>query len=207
MSGKQVYVNLRSGESLILRTFNTPLSQKPESILAEPVAYTDTIDISNLPWELSFAESAPKVEKTFMLNGLQTWETLDDDSVKTTMGTGVYTTTIKIDKKQALKHWTIDLGDVRESARVYINGEYIGCAWSVPYSMEIGNKFHKGKNEIRIEVTNLPANRIADMDRRGDKWRIMEEINVVDLNYKKTTYENWQPMPSGLNSAVRLLGR
>ena len=112
-----------------------------------------------------------------------------------------------IDKKQALKHWTIDLGDVRESARVYINGEYIGCAWSVPYSMEIGNKFHKGKNEIRIEVTNLPANRIADMDRRGDIWRIMEEINVVDLNYKKTTYENWQPMPSGLNSAVRLLGR
>ena len=32
----------------------------------------------------------------------------------------------------------------------------------------------------------------------------MEEINVVDLNYNKTTYENWAPVPSGLNSTVRL---
>ena len=63
----------------------------------------------------------------------------------------------------------------------------------------------KGKNEIRIEVTNLPANRIADLDRKGVKWRKMEEINVVDLNYKNTTYEGWAPMPSGLNSYVKLL--
>jgi hypothetical protein len=62
-----------------------------------------------------------------------------------------------------------------------------------------------GKNTIRIEVTNLPANRIADLDRKGVKWRKMEEINVVDINYKKTLYDNWEPMPSGLNSQVRLL--
>ena len=33
----------------------------------------------------------------------------------------------------------------------------------------------------------------------------MKEINIVDINYKKTTYENWAPMPSGLNSHVRLV--
>jgi hypothetical protein len=32
----------------------------------------------------------------------------------------------------------------------------------------------------------------------------MKEINVVDINYKKTTYEGWAPMKSGLNSEVRL---
>ena len=205
--GGQVYVNLRSGQSMILQTYNTPITSKPTNTLGEPEVYTDTIDISGLPWQLSFSESAPKVDKTFNLNRLQTWENLDDDSVKVTMGTGVYSTILKINKKQALKHWTIDLGDVRESARVYINGEFIGCSWSVPFTMDLGTKLHKGKNEIRIEVTNLPANRIADMDRRGDKWRIMEEINVVDLNYKKTTYENWAPVPSGLNPTVRLLGK
>ena len=62
-----------------------------------------------------------------------------------------------------------------------------------------------GDNELRIEVTNLPANRIADLDRRGVKWRKMEEINVVDINYKKTTYEGWSPVPSGLNSEVKLI--
>ena len=62
-----------------------------------------------------------------------------------------------------------------------------------------------GMNELRIEVTNLPANLIADYDRRGVPWRKMEEINVVDINYKKTTYDGWEPMPSGLNSGVKLM--
>ena len=33
----------------------------------------------------------------------------------------------------------------------------------------------------------------------------MEEINVVDINYKKTTYDSWSPVPSGLNSKVKLI--
>jgi hypothetical protein len=35
----------------------------------------------------------------------------------------------------------------------------------------------------------------------------MEEINVVDINYKRTTYDTWEPVPSGLNSEVRLIRR
>jgi len=33
----------------------------------------------------------------------------------------------------------------------------------------------------------------------------MEEINVVDINYNRTTYDSWESVPSGLNSEVRLL--
>lgn len=150
-------------------------------------------------------ESAPKVERTFTLPTAQTWEGLDDDSVKVTMGTGVYTTTIKLDKKQAARKWEIDLGDVRESARVYINGKYIGCAWAVPFVLDCKDALKKGKNEIRIEVTNLPANRIAWMDRQGVEWRKFKEINVVDINYKKTKYNDWVPVPSGLNSEIKLI--
>ena len=121
------------------------------------------------------------------------------------MGTGIYTTTITLNKSQAEKQWQIDLGDVRESARVYINDTYIGCAWAVPYILGCGKTLRKGENIIRIEVTNLPANRIADYDRKNIPWRKMKEINVVDINYKKTTYENWSPMKSGLNSQVHLI--
>ena len=145
--------------------------------------------------------------KRFALDKLQTWETLDDDSVKVTMGTGIYTTRLKLsanDLKDA-QSWTIDLGDVRESARVYINGQFIGCAWAVPFVLDCRNTLRKGNNDIRIEVTNLPANRIADLDRKGVKWRKMEEINVVDINYKKTTYDKWEPVKSGLNSEVKLI--
>lgn len=121
------------------------------------------------------------------------------------MGTGVYTTTIKLSKKQAARKWEIDLGDVRESARVYINGKYIGCAWAVPFVLDCKDALKKGKNEIRIEVTNLPANRIAWMDRQGVEWRKFKEINVVDINYKKTKYNDWVPVPSGLNSEIKLI--
>ena len=120
------------------------------------------------------------------------------------VGTGVYTTTFQMTKQQAREHWMINLGDVRESARVYINGQFIGCAWAVPFILDCRNTLKKGKNELRVEVTNLPANRISGMDRRTIPWRKMKEINVVDINYKKTTYESWQPVKSGLNGVVRL---
>ena len=198
----KVHLSLRSGESIIVQTRNEQLAVSKKQI-ANSQEYT-----LNGPWKLSFTEEAPRVGKSFALDKLQTWETLDNDSVKVTMGTGVYTTTLKL-KKDDLKDahsWQIDLGDVRESARVYINGQFIGCAWAVPFVLDIKNNVLKsGKNDIRIEVTNLPANRIADLDRRGVKWRKMEEINVVDINYKKTTYDKWEPVKSGLNSEVKLI--
>jgi hypothetical protein len=86
-----------------------------------------------------------------------------------------------------------------------VNGEYAGTAWAVPFRLSIGRLLKSGVNTIEVEVTNLPANRIAEMDRRGEKWRIFNEINVVNLKYQRDPYSNWEPMPSGLNGAVRLI--
>ncbi len=209
ISGDSIDICLRSGESMILQTYDSQLSEKaiPEkTIIAERISKPTTITL-NGPWSLSFIEEAPRVDKTFQLERLQTWETLGNDSANVTMGTGVYTTHIKLTKRDLTGQWQIDLGDVRESARVYINGQFIGCAWSVPFVLNCNNTLKAGDNEIRIEVTNLPANRIADLDRSGVKWRKMEEINVVDINYRRTTYEEWAPVASGLNSDVRLIRR
>ena len=211
-------ITLRSGESMILQTYDEPWRCSNLQTSASSINFTlkhamtphvankpkpDTIRIEG-PWTLSFVEEAPRVDKTYRLNTPQTWETLDEQT-KVTMGTGVYTAKFKISKKDEPKGaWMIDLGDVRESARVYINGLFIGCAWSAPFILDTKQTLKAGVNEIRIEVTNLPANRIAELDRQGVKWRKMEEINMVDINYKKTTYDEWEPMPSGLNSEVRL---
>ena len=194
----KVVINLRSGESRILQT-----SSSPVTYAAVKPQHTEQTITLNGRWTLSFVEEAPKVSQTFHLEKPQTWETLSKEAA-ITMGTGVYTTTFTLTKRQARQHWMIDLGDVRESARVYINGKFVGCAWAVPFILDCRNTLKKGKNELRIEVTNLPANRISDMDRRGISWRKMKEINVVDINYKKTTYETWQPMKSGLNGEIKL---
>ena len=205
ITNDSVDIHLRSGESMILQTYDNSL-EMPKMTNIPKIAYTASIPLTS-PWTLSFTEESPKVKNTFSLDTLKSWETLDDDSAKVTMGTGIYTTHIKLSKADAQKQWQIDLGDVRESARVYINGQFIGCAWCVPFILDCKNTLKRGNNEIRIEVTNLPANRIAYLDRQGVKWRKMEEINVVDINYKRTTYENWDPVPSGLNSQVRLIGK
>ena len=204
-------INLKSGESRILLSAqkeSAPWLQDKKLRLTKTEPQTidkgESIDLTANTWKLSFTEEAPKVEETFSLQGLKTWESLSDKA-QVTMGTGVYETTFKLSKEQAKKQWSIDLGDVRESARVYINGRYIGCAWAVPYILHCKDALSKGKNTIRIEVTNLPANRIAALDREGVKWRKMKEINVVDINYKKTTYDKWEPVPSGLNSTVKLV--
>ena len=205
VSDGKVLVNLRSGESCILVV--SPKAKAASSAPTLPQNSETTHLPASIPlrgpWTLAFTEEAPKVNQTFKLDKLQTWETLSPEAT-VTMGTGIYTTTFRLTKQQAKQHWLLDLGDVRESARVYINGQFIGCAWAVPFVLDCRNTLKKGKNELRIEVTNLPANRISDMDRRGIPWRKMKEINVVDINYKKTTYETWQPMKSGLNGDIKL---
>ncbi len=218
-NGDGVRITLRSGESMILFADSTVKKVLPDlnKMLSREKAGS-SVDI-NSGWKLSFMEESPKVSGTFNIDKLQTWETLDNDSAKVTMGTGVYETTFSIGgnahgvykkvRKPVVKKlqgtWAIDLGDVRESARVYINNQFVGCAWSVPYVLKFdGSLLNEGKNVIRIEVTNLPANRIASLDRNGVEWRKFEEINVVDIKYKKTKYDGWAPVPSGLNSSVRV---
>ncbi len=219
LDGEGLRIRLRSGESRFLKTSDDLTPQPYTHCLhnskrqmkgndkktgKKDMKTPAEIDLTHRPWSLHFIESAPAVNRTFRLDSLQTWETLDDDSVRVTMGTGVYTTTFRLTKKEAQQHWRIHLGDVRESARVYINGTFIGCAWAVPFTLDCGDALRRGDNELRIEVTNLPANRIAHLDRQGVEWRRFKEINFVDINYKKTTYEKWPPMPSGLNSTVTL---
>ena len=204
----KVLVNLRSGESRILVV--SPVAEAVSSALTFPRNTETTHQPTSIalagPWTLTFTEEAPKVNQTFKLDKLQTWETLSPEAA-VTMGTGIYTTTFRLTKQQAKQRWLLDLGDVRESARVYLNGQFLGCAWAVPYILDCRNALKKGRNELRIEVTNLPANRISDLDRKGVQWRKMKEINVVNINYQKTTYADWTPMPSGLNSEVKLILR
>lgn len=200
VTAKGVKMNLRSGESMILQTYDHALT---DNRVERKTSLGEAKQL-NGKWTLSFVESAPKVAKTFDLPTLTTWEALDDDSVKVTMGTGAYTTYVNLTKDEAKSNWAIDLGDVRESARVYVNDSLIGCAWSVPFVLDCKNQLKAGSNKICIEVTNLPANRIADLDRRGVKWRKFKEINMVGLNYKKGTYADWKPVKSGLNSPVTL---
>ena len=219
--GNKVRIQLASGESVILRTFN----QNSQELFADYLYYNkeqfvqrDASHATTLcNWTLSFPKAAPKaITETFSFTHPVSWTTLNNEALNTTMATGLYATTFKLKditkaNKQLLKeygndvHYILDLGDVRESARVVLNGQEVATLFAVPFRCDVTKYLKKGINTLQVYVTNLPANRIAKMDKDGVVWRKFKEINVVDLNYKKNLYDTWAPVPSGLNSDVKLI--
>lgn len=200
---RKVMMRFRSGESRVLQTYNHTIDLPAASA---PAAPDYIIDLTPQKWTLEFIESTPAPEGKITLDCLRPWTALGDSVLNELMGTGVYTTTFRLYNNDLKGNWTIDLGDLRESARVFVNGKEVGTAWAVPFTLAIpDNLLRKGENELRIEVTNTPANRIAALDRAGVPWRKFKEINIVDVNYKKTGYGDREVMPSGLNSTVRLI--
>jgi hypothetical protein len=55
-----------------------------------------------------------------------------------------------------------------------------------------------------VEVTNVAANRIRDLDRRGVRWRIFKDINFVNINYRPFDASDWPIRAAGLLGPVTL---
>jgi hypothetical protein len=196
-----VRLQVKSGESIIVK-----LSNKKET--AVPYRYTqpagEAINLQNNDWELQFTDGGPQRPATKKMTGIQPWTAFTDDSTTQSFsGTGVYTTTFTIKNKSA--DYILQLEKLYESARVVINGKDAGLIWSLPYELKVGEYLKEGNNTISIEVRNLMANRIRDMDRKGEVWRNYHEINFVNINYKNFDATSWKVQASGLEGAVRLI--
>lgn len=202
VNGKtQVYLQLASGQSIFIKTFDKLIDNIPSWHYIETSGCPIVLDNG---WQMKFVESEPAVNKEFSLEKLGSWTTLDDDTLKINMGTARYSANVDVPAGEH-RDWLLDLGDVRESARVRINGQEVAVLWSVPYRTTVGEYLHSGKNLIEVDVTNLPANRIADYDRRKVDWRIFKEINFVKQDYQKGDFSTWSPVSSGLLGPVRLI--
>lgn len=196
-----VRLQLASGESMILKTFaNTDVE-------ADAWAYytPQTVSLSiDGGWTLSFPESEPAINGIYNIGTLGSWTEENIPNVAINMGAGLYRVEFDLPAMNPTE-WMLDLGDVRESARVRINGREVATLFAVPFRTLVGQYLKPGKNVLEVEVTNLPANRIAEYDRQGIKWRKFKDINVVGINYKKGDYARWDVVPSGLLGPVKLV--
>lgn len=195
-----VRVQMQSGEALILRTVNETI---PE---LAPWQYLEAAGqplVINGEWLLEFTEGGPEMPAAQHLDKLVSWTELPDQKGEAFSGSGLYTTTFKLPSKPA-GEYILDLGKVSESARVWINNQEVGLLWSIPFQTRVGQYLKEGENTIQIEVTNLMANRIRDMDKKGIEWRKYHEINFVNIDYKPFDASVWKPMPSGLLGPVTI---
>lgn len=197
----EVLLQVLPGQSLLLKTF-------PTGIDAEEWSYYDRQDPVEIDkgWSIAFIDSQPAIEEVFETDTITAWTNLPIDAAKVNMGTASYKVEFELPQNAEADEWLLDLGDLRESAVVKVNGKNAGKVWSVPFTLEVGKFLIPGTNSLEIEVTNLPANLIADYDRHGKKWKIFKDANIASVIGKKIVdYSDWETIPSGLNSKVTLI--
>ena len=200
----KVWLSLKSGQSVILQTYDSPVTVSGD--VAAGVS-APAIEMAALPIDGFFAFTFDSEQPQMMsrIDRPQTWENFGEQGASF-MGTGSYEAKFTVTRQQlqtATAGFRLDLGDVRESARVWLNDVFLGCAWAVPFVLDCKDAIREGENKLWIEVTNLPANRIRQMDIDGQEWRIFEDINMSNIS--TASYAGWDLVPSGLNSKVSLI--
>jgi hypothetical protein len=156
-------------------------------------------------WTVRFVKGGPRLPAARTIERLASWTGLGGDDVNWFSGTAEYTVTFPR-PQGAADAWQLDLGRVHDSARVRLNGRDLGTL--------LGPTFLPAQltasNVLNVSVTNLTANRIADLDRRGVSWKKFYNVNVAArLAENRTpdglfTAAGWEPLDSGLVGPVTL---
>ncbi|WP_202915900.1 glycosyl hydrolase [Pontibacter pamirensis] len=199
-SKTNVRVQMKPGEALILRATS---GQAPGMMAWQYLENVGSpIEVKG-DWALQFTQGGPELPADQKLSQLKSWTELGDKKAEAFSGTGEYTTTFDLPAKNA-EEYVLNLGKVNESARVWINGQEVGILGSIPFQARVGQYLKPGKNTLKVEVANLMANRIRDMDQKKIEWRKYHEINFVNIDYKPFDASVWKPMPSGLLGPVTI---
>ena len=201
--GLEVYLNLEPGETVLLSTSDIRFK-------GDAYPYYETagkpIDLAQ-GWTLNFVKGGPQLPPTVQMDTLRSWTLLKDETYQSFSGTACYENIIP--EMPATECIKLDLGDLAESATVYLNGEYIGTVLKAPYELYISSTRFKGNDTLQVYVSNLMANRIADMDRKKIFWKRFYNVNIAARrpeNRKEGIFNasDWKPKPSGLFGPVTL---
>lgn len=196
----QVYLQLEAGETAILCA-DTKTVQGPAWPYMNPSG--EPVVLSG-EWAVEFIDGGPVLPAPYKMKDLVSWTSAPDVKAQAFAGTARYTLRFRAPQGTA-DDWLLDLGDVRESARVRLNGKEVGSLIAIPFRTRVGEFLKPGGNTLEIEVTNLSANRIRDLELRKVDWKIMKDANIVNVNYLKLEPDTWPLEPSGLLGPVKLI--
>ena len=194
-----VHLQLPAGASVILRAWAKLEPPAPAwnywETSGQPVEITG-------PWNVTFIDGGPTLPAGFQTASLTSWTTFPDPNTQAFAGTARYETTFDAPTADGTSCY-LDLGDVRQSARVRLNGQDYGTLIVPPYRVLV-NRLKPTANHLEVEVTSVSANRIRDLDRRHVPWKTFHDINLVDLNYKPFDASHWPLTACGLLGPVTL---
>jgi hypothetical protein len=124
-------------------------------------------------WEVAFDPKWGGPEK-ITFDTLQDWTARSESGIKYYSGIATYRKTINLTEAPKGK-MVLDLGVVRDMARVRLNGQDLGVVWCAPWRMEVTGAIKAGDNQLEIEVVNRWANRLI-----GDKQPADANVRTVE---------------------------
>ena len=151
------------------------------------------------PWEVSFDSKWGGPEK-ITFDSLDDWSRRPETGIKHYSGTAKYRKlfTVPAGSLMAGKKYFLDLGLVKNLARVRLNGSDLGVAWCYPWRLDATGVLRDGDNRLEIEVANLWPNRL-----------IRDAGLPPEQRLTWTTHNPYKPdsplLPSGLLGPVTLL--
>ena len=206
----EVYLQQAPGESFFIKTLTTHTVAGSSARLTHPASASIMLDGE---WHVTAVRGGLELPPSFTTRGYSSWTTQGGEWERFG-GTARYETEFTLPGSAGVPpasvanakadDWLLDLGDVRETARVFVNGHEIDLLWSLPLRTKIGRFLQPGKNTLALEITNLAANRIRDLDRRKVAWKNFYEINFVNIFYRPFNAADWPLQPSGLLGPVML---
>lgn len=202
-TGTQIYLQLKPGQSCMLTcTSEKSNAAKWEYIQADE---TNKLEIKG-EWLLKPIQGAPEIPEAVTLQHLGSWTDLKG-KYETFSGKAVYSVSFEVPSKliSSANGFLLDLGVVRETAKVKINGKELGLNWCLPNQIVVPEGVIQEKNIMEIEVANLSFNRVIQLDRDGGNWKNYHEINFVNIRYQPYDASDKKPEDSGLISNVYLI--
>lgn len=197
----QIKIQLDAGESIIARvgSCDETAAWQYRSPQLETIAFPNA-------WHVEFMEGGKDLPAAYDSPKAQAWTLQTGDAYQTFAGTAAYSTTFSLNSVG--KNYLLDLGNVGDSADVFLNDKKVASLWSRPFRVMLHTDFLQGENKLRIEVTNVAANRVRALDQAGVKWKIFKDTNIVsnkNNSYQPFNAASWQVRPAGLLDEVKLL--
>lgn len=159
---------------------------------------TQTVPIKMSSWKVSFDTKLGGPSKPVVFPCLSDWTQDSLPQIKYFSGTAICRSSFSVGKLNRQHTYRLKIPLLNTAAEVIVNGHSVGIVWCSPWSIDITQQIHKGKNQLELRMANSLWNRLV-----GDA-NLPESERIILQNYPLAKPTDTL-VPSGLREGISLI--